>query len=239
MRRRLVAVALVQPVVLAITCGFGGLARDARAQEQVDDTDVVEPPITTLSTAPPPSNARYVQYGVAFTGEFVGFLSSPGPMCDEALRSGGTQKETTCILGSGGGVAIRLGYRPSGPWYLGAAYDLSKQDPNKLYRLAILQQLRGEARYYIRPEMQTQPFATAGAGVAGYGDEWTVDTWGPLAYLGLGAESQISRRTVISIAASYRAILFSRFTDTSGAVRPSGVATIIGFDLALEARDPL
>jgi hypothetical protein len=236
MHRGVFALAIVPAVVLG--------APLAHADDDPNAGTLGDLPVTTVSATPPPSNARYVQYGVAFTGEFVGFLSSPGPMCDDAQRAattsgGAPQHESTCILGSGGGVAIRLGYRPSGPWYLGTAYELSKQDPNKLYRLAILQQLRGEARYYFRPELQTQPFAAGGVGVAGYGDEWSIDTWGPLAYLGAGAETQISRRTLFSVALAYRAILFSRFTDTSGAVRPSGVATMIGIDLALEARDPL
>jgi hypothetical protein len=197
--------------------------------------DIGDLPITSPATAPP-SSARYLQYGIAFTGEFIGPLTSAGPMCDEARHLGGEQ----CILASGGGVAIRVGMRRAGPWYFGGAYELSKQDPNKLYRLAILHQLRGEARYYLRPELQTQPFLTGGVGVAGYGNEFDPrDTHGPLAFLGLGAETQISRRTVFVFGVSYRAILFSRFVDSSGATRPSGVATMLGVDLALEARDPL
>ncbi len=201
--------------------------------------DAGDVPIPGQAPPPPPSSAQYLQYGVAFTGDFTGFLSSPGNMCDGAVRADGRQ-ETTCILSSGGGIVFpRVGWRPGGPWYFGGAYAASKQDPNKLYRLAILQQLRAEARYYFRPELQTQPFLNAGLGVAGYGNEWKVDTWGPLAVLGFGLEAQISRRTVVSLGLNYRAVLFSKFTDTSGAIRPAGIATLIGIELALEGRDPI
>jgi hypothetical protein len=161
-------------------------------------------------------------------------------MCDGAVKAGGTEHESTCILGSGGGVVIRVGYRTSGSWYFGGAYELSKQDPNKLYRLAILHQARAEARRYFRPELRTQPFITAAAGVAGYGNEFNpTDTFGPLLSVGVGAETQITRKTVFVLGLSYRAIYFSKFTDTSGAARPAGIATLLGLDIALEERDPL
>ena len=86
-------------------------------------------PLVDLQNAPPPpTNVVYVQYGVAFTTEVV---TAAGPMCDN--------RAVPCILGPGGGVAIRAGWRGTGPWYLGGAYELSKQDPNKLLRLAWLE----------------------------------------------------------------------------------------------------
>jgi hypothetical protein len=212
------------------------VVRPSLAEEADEVSDL---PLGGAETLPPPSNARYIQYGVALTGEFVGVLSGPGPMCDGAVRANG-DREPTCILGSGGGVAGRLGYRTSGPWYFGAVLELSKQDPNKLYRLALLKQLRAETRHYFLPQFQTQPFVTGGLGVAAYGNEFDVsDTFGPLASLGVGAETQISRETVFIFDIAYRAVYFSRFTDTSGADRPPGVATMIGIDLALDLRDPL
>jgi hypothetical protein len=221
---------------IASTLALFLAARGASAEEA---TATSEEEIASSAAVPPPSHARYIQYGVAFTGEFVGVLSSPGPMCDGAVRATG-EHEPTCILGSGGGVAVRLGYRTPSAWYFGGALELSKQDPNKLYRLAILKQLRAEARYYFRPELQTQPFLTGGLGVAAYGNEFDVtDTFGPLASLGVGAETQISRQTVFVVDVAYRAVYFTRFTDTSGADRPAGIATILGIGLALEERDPL
>src|SRR4051794_28792156 len=82
-----------------------------------------DPTVAALSAegvAPPPLNVPYLQYGVALTGEFV---MSPGGICDTPPNV------RECILGSGGGVAARVGYRTAGPWYFGPAYELSKQDP--------------------------------------------------------------------------------------------------------------
>jgi hypothetical protein len=170
----------------------------------------------------------YLQYGVAFTAEVV---SAAGPICDNVT--------VPCILGPGGGVVIRAGWRGTGPLYLGGAYEFSKQDPNKLLRLAILQQARFEGRYYFVSGRDAEPYLTSGLGVAGYGNEWGVDTWGPAMFGGVGIEAQITRRTVVGAALAYRLIYFQRFTDTTGAPRDSGVAQLIGLDLVLEQREPI
>lgn len=181
------------------------------------------------SEPPPPSlSRRYLQVGVAFTGEFV---ASAGGICSSVTAP--------CILGSGGGIAARAGIRRVGPTYVGLAYEFSKQDPAQLYRLAILQQLRVEGRmYFFDTKTATQPYLVGGVGVAGYGNEWGVDTGGPLASLGLGTETQISRSTVLGIALSWRAIYTARFRDGAGATRSDGVAQLFGIDLVLEGRDP-
>lgn len=176
---------------------------------------------------PPPTNIIYLQYGVALAAEVP---SSAGAMCDTT--------EAPCILGPGGGIAVRAGWRGAGPIYLGGAYELTKQDPSKLYRLALLQQARAEGRYYFMNARVTEPYAMLGAGVAGYGNEWGVDTWGPAGSLGFGVEYQVTQRTVIGTALNYRVIYFSSFTDTSGAARDAGIAQLVGFDFVLEQRDP-
>ena len=177
---------------------------------------------------PPPTNIVYLQYGVAFTAEVV---TAAGPICDNV--------NVPCILGPGGGVAIRAGWRGTGAVYLGGAYELSKQDPQKLLRLAILQQARGEGRYYFVSGRDTEPYLAGGAGVAGYGNEWGVDTWGPAVCVGAGVEAQITRRTVVGLAFNYRFLYFQKFRDTSGADRAAGVAQLFGLDLVLEQRDPI
>lgn len=183
--------------------------------------DVIE------GTNPPPTNIVYFQYGVALAAEVV---ASAGPICDTPAAP--------CILGPGGGIAVRAGWRGAGPIYLGGAYEVTKQDPSKLYRLALLQQARAEGRYYFMNARVTEPYAALGLGVAGYGNEWGVDTWGPGGSLGFGVEYQVSQRTVIGMALNYRLIYFSRFTDTSGAARDAGIAQLVGFDFVLEQRDP-
>lgn len=177
---------------------------------------------------PPPSQVVYVQYGVAFVGEQV---LAPGPICDNPA--------IPCILGSGGGIVVRGGWRSSGPLYLGGAYELTKQDPNKLYRIALLQQARAEARYYLMTARVTEPYVSASGGVAGYGNEWEIDTWGPGGSLGIGLEYQITRRTRVGVALNYRLLYFGRFTDTAKAARDGGIAQLMGLDLVLEQRDPI
>jgi hypothetical protein len=191
--------------------------------------DAEGPKLVDLQNAPPPpTNVVYLQYGVAFTAEVV---SAAGPICDNIA--------VPCILGPGGGVVIRAGWRGTGPFYLGGAYEFSKQDPNKLLRLAILQQVRAEGRYYFISGRDAEPYLTGGLGLAGYGNEWGIDTWGPASFAGLGVEGQITRRTVIGAALAYRLIYFQKFTDTTGAPRDSGVAQLIGLDLVLEQREAI
>ncbi len=180
------------------------------------------------ATAPPPSGNTFVQYGVAFTTEAV---ASPGKMCASPL--------VPCILGSGGGIVVpRVGWRSAGPWYIGGAYEISKQDANTLYRLAILQQLRGEARYYFLTGQILTPFIGGGAGIVGYGDEWALSTYGIEGTATVGVEAQVSRSTVVGVALNYRAMYFRPFVDSSGAMREGSLAQLWGLDLQLEVRDP-
>ena len=180
------------------------------------------------SAPPPPSHVVYFQYGVAFATEQI---VSAGPICDNTT--------IPCILGAGGGIVARAGWRSSGPLYLGGAYELTKQDANKLYRIALLQQARGEGRYYFMTARVTEPYAAVSVGVAGYGNEWAIDTWGPAGSIGGGIEYQITRRTVVGLAFAYRLLYFSRFMDTAGTDRAPGIAQLFGLDLVLEQRDAI
>lgn len=208
-------------------------ARGAKARaEPLPGAPTSEPlvrPLVELENAPlPPTKVVYVQYGVSVTAETV---AAAGPICDNVA--------VPCIIGTGGGVAVRLGWRGMGAWYLGSAYELSKQDPNKLLRLAILQQARAEARYYFVSGRDTEPYLLSNLGVAGYGNEWAVDTWGPMGSLGIGVETQLSHRTVVGLALAYRLLYFRTFVDTTGAPRDAGVVQLIGLDFVLEQRDPI
>jgi len=203
----------------------------AGAQTLPGASDLAKTDLTSSEApAPPPLHVPYFQYGVALTAEVV---ASAGKICAVVTEP------PTCILGSGGGIAVRVGRRTAGPWYFGGAYELSKHDASKLYRLAILQQVRAEARHYFDTGRDVEPLALGGVGAAGYGNEWGLDTGGPLAFLGVGLEAQISRRTVAGIALTYRALYLAAFTDTSGSHRESGLASMFGLDIILEQRDPL
>lgn len=209
----------------------GGEPPAAPVVNSTDNASAGDRPLTLADlekAPPPPTNVVYLQYGVAVTAEVV---AAPGPICDNT--------SVPCILGPGGGVAVRAGWRGAGPIYFGGAYELSKQDPNKLFRLAILQQARAEGRYYFDTARKAAPYAAVGTGVAGYGNEWSVATWGPAGFVGGGVEVQITRRTVVGIGVGYRLLYFNSFTDSSGAPRDSGIAQLIGLDLVLEQRDPI
>ena len=184
--------------------------------------------LTESRPRPPPRGQSYLQYGVAFTVEGV---ASPGPICSET--------NNPCILGSGAGIAIRVGWRPTEDFYLGGAYEFSKQDPNKLYRLGILQQARAELRHYFPNGRSTAPFALVGLGLAAYGNEWSVDTWGPAAAFGGGVEVELSGKAALGVSLGYRPVYLHAFVDSSTLSHDSGIAHFVGLELALEAQDAL
>jgi len=173
------------------------------------------------------SSPSQVQYGVAFDGEFV---LAPGGICDPSAP---------CILGSGGGVSVRFGVLYGRATYLGLTYSLTKQDPARLYRFATLQQGRLEFRKYLDSERDVRLFGGVGVGLAGYGDQWGVDTFGPVGSIGGGLEIELSARTVVVTSLAYRLIRLSSFRDSSNLDRPAGYTHILGLELALEARSPI
>lgn len=206
-------------------------APDDPATEQ-DDTGLslgLPSALSRTRVRPPPLNVDYVQFGVAF--HFL-FALDPGPVCP-------TEAEVPCILGSGGGLAARAGYRSRGPWYVGGAYSLAKLDTNGLMRVGVLQQLNGEMRYLLNLGLRTEPYFTSGLGGLVFGNEWGVETWGLTTFVGLGFEVQISRTTVVGMAATYRPMLFFEWTDRAGQDRETGLAHFWGLSVTMEARDAL
>ena len=172
---------------------------------------------------PPPASIRYLQYGVAFTVEL--------PAATDAFCTDPTQP---CLLGPGGGIALHLGWRTAGKWYWGGALEVSSQDPSKLLRLALLKQARFEARYYVDVSKDTQPFAAFGVGIAGYGEEWDVATWGPTGLVGVGVETQVSTAFVASVMFGYRPMYLTHI-DTP-AVDGPGVVHLFALEFAVEAK---
>jgi hypothetical protein len=151
---------------------------------------------------------------------------------------------TPCILGSGGGLGLRAGYRSRGPFYLGASFQLSRLNSSNLLRLGILQRLVAEGRYYFDRGNRLTPYLLGGLGGAIYGNEWGASSGGAAFSLGVGFEYQISERTVVTLLPTYQPVLFRRFYDSTGQSRAEGP---LGFGLAhwlavqviIEARDPL
>jgi hypothetical protein len=218
-------------VLAAVLGAFAAAPGDARADDASPLAAVSSAPAVPVAAsesvfAPPPSQHSYVQFGVGLAAEVVG---SPGPICPNV---------SNCILGSGGGLVIRAGWRPVDRWYVGGAYEVSKQDPNQLYRLGILQQLRGEGRRYFPTGRETSPFVLLGAGASGYGDEWRVDTWGINATLGGGLEVELGA-AVVAVSMAYRPMYFQGWSDTSGIPHDAGVAHFLSLEVSIEAQDQL
>jgi opacity protein-like surface antigen len=196
-----------------------GVARPVRAQ---------------TSVLPPPTRVEYLQYGVSL---HTLTLLDGGAVCPAGAR-------TPCILGSGGGLGLRAGYRSRGPFYLGATFQLSRLNSSNLLRLGILQRLLAEGRYYFDRGNRLTPYLLAGLGGAIYGNEWGASSGGAALSLGVGLEYQISERTVVTLLPTYQPVLFRRFHDSTGQARADG---LLGFGLAhwlavqviIEARDPL
>lgn len=183
---------------------------------------------------PPPLNVEYAQYGVAIAGEIN--LNS-GAACPEDEEN---PNNTPCIIGSGGGLTVRAGYRSPGPWYIGGAYEFIKMDSGNLYRLGIFQQLRLEMRYL--PDIgayRVSPYVTWGLGGVGYGNEWGMETGGALLFVGGGVEFEVSRVALLGLNLVYRPVLIAGWTDTAGQERDTALAQFIGFDLVLEIRTEL
>ncbi len=203
--------------------GLSFVATPVHADDNSSSSIGVRESSLQLRTAPGQS---YVQFGVAFTIEGV---ASAGPMCRAS--------SAPCILGSGGGIVARAGWRPMENLYIGGGYEFSKQDPNNLYRLGILQQARAELRRYFPTGLRTNPFVMAGAGLAAYGDEWTIDTWGVTAAIGGGIELELSATLHLALALAYRPLYLRAWLDSSATPRDAGVAHLIGIEVALEAQD--
>ncbi|WP_437969943.1 hypothetical protein WMF04_11870 [Sorangium sp. So ce260] len=214
----------------------GGLAEGAAKNAQGDESAPAQPlpppvkPRVELAARPPPLHVEYVQYGVALVAEIS---LDPGAVCP---RSGPLY---SCILGSGGGLAIRGGYRSPGPWYFGGAYQFTKMDSSNLYRLGIFQQLRAEMRYMPDIGYRAAPYFSAGVGGVVYGNEWGVETGGALIFGGVGVELEVSRRAVLGVSCVYRPVLISGWKDTANYERATAIAQFVGFELLLEVRTEL
>ena len=195
---------------------------------------LTRPALAQQTVAPPPTSVEYVQYGVSLN---TLTLLDGGSVCPEGAP-------TPCILGSGGGLGLRMGYRSRGPFYLGAAFQLSRLNSSNLLRLATLQRLTAEGRYYFDRANRLTPYLLGGLGGAIYGNEFGAKAGGVTGSFGVGLEYQITERLVVTFLPNYQPILFRRFTDATGQVRAAGP---LGFGLShwlavqvvIEVRDPL
>jgi len=184
--------------------------------------------VAAPNIAPPENRLEtgYLQYGAALSAEF---LASPGAICPEGMS-------VPCVIGSGGGVGARAGYRFHAPLYLGMAYEFSKHDAHKSIDLAILQQVRAETRYFLPVPGGYRPFLTAGLGAVGYGSKWGLDTVGGMALIGFGLEIEFTGSSLMSLILSYRPVLLTNWRDSALLDRPTGVLSLVGLEVGFEQR---
>jgi hypothetical protein len=216
------------PVVLAAVLALALSAKVARAADPV----VPAPPPQAVAfdpLRPPPLHVEYAQYGAAITSLLP---MSTGALCGAAVK-------LPCILGGGGGLVIRGGYRSPGPWYVGGAYEFTKMDSGNLYRLGIFQDLRAEVRYLPDSGSRAAPYLLGGIGAAVYGNEWRVETGGALLMVGGGVEFEVSRLAHVGLSIFYRPVLLAGWTDTAKIARPTGLAQFFGLEIQLEVRTEL
>lgn len=185
-------------------------------------------------SAPGATSLHFFQYGVGLTAES---LADAGGVCPSRAIA-------PCILGPGLGIAIRGGYRSHGPLYVGGAYEATRHDSSNLLRLAILQQLRGEARYLFDQGTRLSPYGMGGLGLSAFGNEWGISSLGPSIHLGAGVEYQASAAAVLGFAVTWRALSFSRWTDGAGQERANGLLGMalsqwVSLEVTLEIRNPL
>jgi hypothetical protein len=180
---------------------------------------------------PPPLHIDYVSYGLAATADII---ADAGATCRQS-----SSEPVPCILGSGGGLVLRGGYRSPGPWYVGGAYQFSKTDSSNLYRLAILQQLRAEMRYVFDLGFQSSPYVIWGLGGVVYGNEWGVETGGGTAFGGVGLEMQLSRLVQLGLAIHYQPMIFAGFQDTANYQRDPGLAQYFRVEFQVEVKSEL
>jgi hypothetical protein len=180
-----------------------------------------------VTPKPPPVHVDYLTYGAAITGDAM--LSS-GSVCSKGIP---------CILGSGGGLVLRGGYRSAGPWYIGGAYQVSKTDSSNIYRFATMQQLRAEMRYVKELGYRAAPYGTWGVGGMLYGNEWGAETGGVSAFAGLGVEVQLSRIATLGFSVQYQPTFVAGFVDTAAFDRSPGLAQFLRFELLIEIRSEL
>ncbi len=209
---------------LLFACSWTMWGRSALAQERQ----------LAQATRPPPNSLDYLVTGIALGAETV---ASPADMCPGPEGS-------ACILERGLGLGIRAGYRSRGPWYSGGAYQFSRHESSNLLRLAIMQQLRAELRYYFDLGTRATPYLGFGLGAVIYGNEWGADTGGVVGMLGPGIELAVTQDLAVGMALFYRPMLLRAYTDTTGVRRAEaflgfGTTHLVGLELIVELRDPL
>ena len=110
-----------------------------------------------------------------------------------------------------------------------------------MLRLAILQQLRGQTRYYLDQGTRLTRYLSAGVGAAIYGNEWGVESGGPVLCIGAGGEYQAGDTAVVGLSVNWRSLVFGKWTDSAGQTRADrflglGMGHLLSLEFILEIR---
>ena len=217
---------LVKTLSLVACSGWSAIAQ-AQASTLVSSQAA---PAVLPEPNQPRTERTWLQYGAALS--FEG-RARAGNICPD-------DASVPCILGSGGGLTLRLGERSAhGTWFLGGAYEFTRHNASNLLKLPILQQARFEARYHFVPEQQFSPYLIGAAGFAVYGPQWGVSTYGPVASLGVGLEIESSRGVFFGLALAYRVMRLAAWKDRAGQEREAAFAHFIAFEVSVETRTPV
>lgn len=186
------------------------------------------------TTRPYASNSHFLQYGIALVSENVVSVADICP----------ANAAVPCIIGPGIGATIRMGYRARGPWYVGGAYEFTHHQSSNLLRLAILQQIRAEIRYYLDQGTRLSPYLSAGPGMVIYGNEWGVESAGPSLNAGIGFEYQAGDAAVVGLGINWHGFGLRKWTDGAGQARADerlgfGLGQLIALEFTFELRNPL
>ena len=190
---------------LTITVALTALAAPARAEEAIDST-LVETSLAPPS-APPPLDIPYLQYGVA---------SQPSSWRapDRCARTPSRAFSDRAAASSRASAA-----RWAGRWTSAARTSCRSRTRGASIASRRCSRRAPSCAGTTQTGLDTQPFATAGAGAVAYGNEWSVDTYGPTAFLGIGVESQLSRRTVVGLSLAY-----ASWGSASSSIRAGSIA---------------
>ncbi len=179
---------------------------------------------------PLPSVGRFLTYSVGLPIEA---LLDPGAVCAHAVEH--------CMIGGGAGVAFGGAYR-NGTTAFGAVWEVTFHDSHSIYQRGVLEQLRAEWSYHPHAAILfdgVQPFLYAGGGLAVYGDNWAVATFGPSGSFGAGLEFEMGVKLSATVSFAYHPVYFRPFQDASGTQRPAGIVHFLGLNFGLELREPL
>lgn len=124
-----------------------------------------------------------------------------------------------CVYSNGGGVGGHVERRwPSGP-AVGLAYELGFVNSNGVFELGLIQELRGQAKYYFLPRSLVHPFVGGGVGAVIFGDTFRVATAGVSVTAIVGLELELTELLSAFVTLPVRAIRFAPFTAGRDGVR--------------------